>query len=203
MYERYIKRILDVVLSGFALILLSPFLLLMAFLIKIDSPGPVFFKQKRYGKNKKLFTIYKFRTMRTDAPADVPTNELEQPEKYITGTGAWLRRTSFDELPQLLNILKGDMSVIGPRPALWDQYELMKLRDEQGASGVTPGLTGWAQVNGRDELEDDVKAMRDGEYARNVSFRFDVKCLLWTVAKVFNGEGIVEGKHSRHTEEKK
>ncbi len=204
MYQRYGKRALDVLISALGILLLSPFLLAIAFVIKMDSPGPVLFKQKRFGKDKTFFTIYKFRTMRIDAPPDVPTAEMEQADRYFTPNGGWMRRTSFDELPQLFNILKGDMSVIGPRPALWDQEELIALRDQYGANGVTPGLTGWAQVNGRDELDDDVKAMRDGEYARNLSFRFDCKCFLWSVVKVFNGEGVAEGKEKkRYTEAKK
>lgn len=193
MYERYIKRILDIIISLSALIVLSPVLLIVAVLIKLDSPGPVFFTQKRYGKNKEFFNIYKFRSMRTNTPKDVPTNDLHGANSFITPLGNVLRKTSLDELPQLWNILRGDMSLIGPRPALWNQYDLMELRDKYGASMIRPGLSGWAQVNGRDSLELEQKARRDGEYARNVSFAFDVKCLWMTFIKVVRREDIVEG----------
>ena len=195
MYERYIKRVLDVIISLTALIVLSPVLLLIAVLIKLESKGPVIFKQKRFGKNKEFFEILKFRTMRTDAPRDVPTNDLRGAGNYITRLGAVLRKTSLDELPQLWNILKGDMSLIGPRPALWNQDDLMELRDKYGASMIRPGLSGWAQVNGRDYLSRDLekKARRDGEYASNISFAFDLKCFLLTIVKVFNRQGIIEG----------
>ncbi len=165
MYERYVKRALDVVFSVVSMAVLSPLFLLIAVLIKLDSPGPVIFSQKRYGKDKALFDIYKFRSMRADAPHDVPTNDLRGAGGYITPLGKILRKTSLDELPQLWNILKGDMSLIGPRPALWNQYDLMELRDRYGASGVRPGLSGWAQVNGRDYLSRDLekKARRDAE----------------------------------------
>ena len=195
MYERYIKRALDVIISLVSLIVLSPVLLIVAVLIKLESKGPVIFRQKRFGRNKELFEIWKFRTMRTDAPKDVPTNDLRGAKSYITPLGAVLRKTSLDELPQLWNILKGDMSLIGPRPALWNQYDLMELRDKYGASMIRPGLSGWAQVNGRDYLsrDEEKKARRDGEYANNISFAFDVKCFLLTIVKVFNRQGIVEG----------
>ena len=195
MYERYIKRALDVAISLVSLIVLSPLLLLIALLIKLESKGPVIFRQKRYGKNKEFFEILKFRTMRTDAPKDVPTNDLRGAKSYITRVGKVLRKTSLDELPQLWNILRGDMSLIGPRPALWNQYDLMELRDQYGASSIRPGLSGWAQVNGRDYLSRDLekKARRDGEYANNISFGFDLKCFLLTIVKVFNRQGIVEG----------
>lgn len=195
MYERYIKRFLDIVVSLAALIVLSPVLLVVAILIKLDSPGPVFFMQKRYGKNKTFFQIYKFRSMRTDTPKDVPTDALKGASSFITPVGNVLRKTSLDELPQLLNILKGDMSLIGPRPALWNQDDLMALRDQYGASMIRPGLSGWAQVNGRDALEDEEKARYDGEYANHVSFAFDVKCLWLTIVKVIRREDIVEGQH--------
>ena len=195
MYERYIKRALDIIISLISLVVLSPVLLLIAVLIKLESKGPVIFKQKRFGKSKEFFEILKFRTMRTDAPRDVPTNDLRGAGSYITRLGGVLRKTSLDELPQLWNILKGDMSLIGPRPALWNQEDLMELRDKYGASMIRPGLSGWAQVNGRDYLSRDLdkKARRDGEYANNISFAFDLKCVLLTIVKVFNRQGIVEG----------
>lgn len=206
MYERYIKRALDVVLSAVGLVALSPLLALIALAIRLDSPGPVVFHQKRFGKDRKLFEIYKFRTMRVDAPRDVPTNDLRGSKGYITRVGRILRMTSLDELPQLWNILKGDMSLIGPRPALWNQYDLMELRDRYGASGVRPGLSGWAQVNGRDYLSRDLekKARRDAEYAKNISFWFDLKCFLLTLVKVVNRQGIVEGQEGKaHPQENK
>ncbi len=202
MYERVIKRVLDVILSLCALAVLSPVMLIVALLIKLDSPGPVFFKQKRYGKNRSFFEIYKFRSMRTDTPKDVPTDALQGANSFITPLGNVLRKTSLDELPQLWNILKGDMSLIGPRPALWNQDDLMALRDEYGASMIRPGLSGWAQVNGRDAIELEQKARYDGEYASNVSFLFDVKCLWMTFVKVIRREGIVEGARGKKTEDK-
>ena len=202
MYERWIKRALDVVLSLCALAVLSPVMLIVALLIKLDSPGPVFFKQKRYGKNRSFFEIYKFRSMRTDTPRDVPTDALQGANSFITPLGNVLRKTSLDELPQLWNILRGDMSLIGPRPALWNQDDLMALRDEYGASMIRPGLSGWAQVNGRDAIELEQKARYDGEYASNVSFLFDLKCLWLTFVKVIRREGIVEGASQKKTEDK-
>lgn len=199
MYERYVKRALDVIIALVALIVLSPVMLIVALLIKLDSPGPVIFAQKRYGKNKEFFNIYKFRSMRTDTPKDVPTNDLTGAKSFITPLGSVLRKTSLDELPQLWNILKGDMSLIGPRPALWNQYDLMELRDKYGASMIRPGLSGWAQVNGRDYLSRDLekKARRDGEYAQNITFWFDLKCFLLTFVKVINRQGIVEGAEEK------
>lgn len=195
MYERYVKRALDALIALVSLLFFSPLFLLIAVLIKLDSRGPVIFRQKRYGRHRQLFEIYKFRTMRTEAPSDVPTNDLRGAGSYITPLGKILRKTSLDELPQLWNILKGDMSLIGPRPALWNQYDLMELRDRYGASDIRPGLTGWAQVNGRDYLSRDLekKARRDGEYASHVTFAFDVKIFLLTLVKVLNRQGIVEG----------
>lgn len=195
MYERYVKRALDVLISAAGLVVLSPLLLLIAIAIKLSSKGPVIFRQKRYGKDRGFFEICKFRTMRVNAPKDVPTNDLRGAKTYITPVGRVLRKTSLDELPQLWNILKGEMSVIGPRPALWNQDDLMALRDKYGASMIRPGLSGWAQVNGRDYLSRDLdkKARRDGEYAAHVSFGFDLKCFLLTIVKVFNRQGIVEG----------
>lgn len=195
MYEHCIKRLLDILFSALLLLLLLPLLLLIVVAIHIDSKGSAFFSQKRFGKNRSFFQIYKFRTMRTDTPHDVPTNDLNGATGYITRVGAVLRKTSLDELPQLWNILKGDMSFIGPRPALWNQYDLMAYRDEYGASRIRPGLSGWAQVNGRDALGRDVqkKARYDGEYAANVSFLFDMKCLLKTFVNVFTQEDVAEG----------
>ena len=195
MYEKHVKRVLDFLLSVIFLIILSPLFLLIAVAIKLDSKGPVFFKQKRFGYQRGFFMIYKFRTMRTDTPHDVPTNDLRGASGYITRVGRILRKTSLDELPQLINILKGEMSFIGPRPALWNQEDLMALRDQYGASMVRPGLSGWAQVNGRDYLSRDLekKARRDGEYAQHISFGFDLKCFLLTLVKVINRQGIVEG----------
>lgn len=199
MYERYIKRALDVLLSAVGLVVLSPLLALIALVIRLDSPGPVVFKQKRFGKDRKLFEIYKFRTMRVDAPRDVPTNDLRGSKGYITRVGRILRMTSLDELPQLWNILRGDMSLIGPRPALWNQEDLMAWRDRFGASHIRPGLSGWAQVNGRDYLSRDLekKARRDAEYVHNVSFAFDLKCFLLTLVKVVNRQGIAEGREGK------
>ena len=198
MYQRFGKRALDFLLSAAGLIVLSPLFLAVSLWIKLDSPGPVLFRQKRVGKDKVLFEILKFRTMRTDTPHDVPTHQLTHAQRYITRSGRFLRKTSVDELPQLLNILLGQMSVIGPRPALWNQDDLIAWRDRYGANGVLPGLSGWAQVNGRDELTLESKALRDGEYAQNVSFALDAKCFFLTIIKVFNREGIAEGKEGRH-----
>ena len=193
MYTRYIKRPLDFVLSLAGVIVLSPVLLVIVICIKVSSPGPIFFKQKRVGIHKTHFNILKFRTMRIDTPKDVPTHLLENPDQYITGIGKFLRKTSLDELPQLFNILKGDMAVIGPRPALWNQYDLIAERDRYGANDILPGLTGWAQINGRDELEIDVKARLDGEYVQKMSFLFDCKCFFGTITSVLHHDGVVEG----------
>ena len=176
MYQKYGKRALDFILSLGGIVCLSWLLLGLAVAIKLDSPGPVFFKQKRVGIHKTHFEIYKFRTMRADTPHDMPTHLLADPDRYITRVGRFLRKTSLDELPQLWNILKGDMAVIGPRPALWNQYDLLAERDKYGANDVRPGLTGWAQIHGRDELEIPEKARLDGEYVKNISFWMDVKC---------------------------
>ena len=193
MYRNCIKRLLAVVLSLAGIVLLGWLFVLLCIAIKLDSPGPVLFRQKRVGLGKSHFYILKFRTMRTDTPKDMPTHLLANPEQYITKVGKFLRRTSLDELPQLLNILKGDMAVIGPRPALWNQYDLIAERDRYGANDVRPGLTGWAQINGRDELEIPVKAKLDGEYVEKLSFGFDVKCFLGTIAAVLRSDGVVEG----------
>ena len=193
MYVRFFKRLIDFLLSLLGLIALSPLLLLIALLIKIDSKGPVFFRQKRVGRYKKLFSIFKFRTMRTDTPHDVPTHMLTNPEQYITRVGKFIRAHSLDELPQIWDIFLGNMSVIGPRPALWNQDVLTAQRDRCGANDVRPGLTGWAQINGRDELEIAEKAALDGEYARRISFPFDCKCFFGTFLAVATHKGIVEG----------
>ena len=166
-------------------------------LIKLDSKGPVFFKQKRVGIHKTHFYILKFRTMRIDTPKDTPTHLLENPDQYITRMGKFFRKTSLDELPQIWNILVGEMSIIGPRPALWNQYDLIAERDKYGANDVPPGLTGWAQINGRDELPIEVKAKLDGEYVKNMGFMMDVKCFFGTIISVFKSEGVVEGGTGR------
>ena len=188
-----VKRILDLLLALLATVALSPLLLVLSAIIRITSPGPVFFRQKRVGKGKSHFMIFKFRTMRTDAPKDQPTHLLANPEAYITPVGRFLRKSSLDELPQLFNIIKGEMAVVGPRPALWNQFDLIAERDRYGANDVRPGLTGWAQINGRDELPIDVKARLDGEYVKRMSFGFDLRCVLGTVFKVLRSEGVVEG----------
>ena len=189
----HVKRILGLLLSLAALVVLSPLMLILSAIIRITSPGPVFFRQRRVGIGKSHFMIYKFRTMRIDAPKDQPTHLLKDPGAYITPVGRFLRRSSLDELPQLLNIIKGEMAVVGPRPALWNQFDLIAERDKYGANDVRPGLTGWAQINGRDELPIDVKARLDGEYVKRMSFTFDVRCVLGTVMKVLRSEGVVEG----------
>lgn len=187
------KRTLDIFLSLMGLIFLSPFLLVLMFAIKLDSKGPVFFRQKRVGIHKKHFYILKFRTMRIDTPKDIPTHLLIEPEQYITRVGRFLRKTSLDELPQIVNILKGDMSIIGPRPALWNQFDLIAERDRYGANDVMPGLTGWAQINGRDELEIPEKAKLDGEYVERMSLLFDLRCFAGTISSVLRHDGVVEG----------
>lgn len=193
MYKNGVKRILDFILALCGLIVLSPVLAVLALWVRLDSPGPILFRQKRVGTHKTYFDILKFRTMRADTPRDVPTHLLKDPAQYITRSGAFLRKTSLDELPQIWNILVGQMSVVGPRPALYNQYDLIAERDKYGANDIRPGLTGWAQVNGRDELEIDAKARLDGEYARNVTFAMDAKCFVRTIACVFRRDGVVEG----------
>ncbi len=188
-----IKRLIDLVLSVCGLIILSPLLIAIVIAIKLDSKGPVIFKQKRVGKNKTYFNIWKFRTMRTDAPKDMPTHLLSSPDAYITKIGKFLRQTSLDELPQILQIVVGKMAIIGPRPALWNQYDLIEERDKYGANDITPGLTGWAQVNGRDELEIPVKAKLDGEYVEKMGFMMDCKCFIMTIFSVARHDGVVEG----------
>lgn len=193
MYQRLIKRIIDVVLSLLGLLILSPVFLLIITAIKLDSKGPILFKQKRVGKDKVLFKIYKFRTMKVDTPKDAPTHLLKNPDFFITKVGKFLRKTSLDELPQLLNIVKGEMSIIGPRPALWNQYDLVNERDKYHANDIYPGLTGWAQINGRDELPIQNKAALDGEYFERIGFLFDVKCFIGTVFSVVKNDGVIEG----------
>lgn len=193
MYQSVVKRGIDMIMSVLGLLLLSWLFLILMIAIKATSPGPVLFKQKRVGIHKTYFNILKFRTMRIDTPKDMPTHMLANPEQYITGIGKFMRKTSLDELPQLINILRGDMSVIGPRPALWNQDDLVAERDKYGANDVLPGLSGWAQVNGRDELPIAVKAKLDGEYAKRMSFGFDVKCFLLTITSVLGHKGVVEG----------
>ena len=193
MYQKFGKRFLDIVLSACGIVVLAPVFLLLAIAIKADDPGPVFFRQKRVGIHKTHFQIMKFRTMKMDAPSDVPTHLLENPEACITRVGRVLRKTSLDELPQIFQIFTGDMSIIGPRPALWNQFDLIEERDKYGANDIRPGLTGWAQINGRDELPIDVKAQLDGEYVQKMSFLFDCKCFFGTIISVLKSDGVVEG----------
>lgn len=193
MYKNCLKRVFDFLLSLIGLIVLSPVFLILCIWIKLDSRGPILFKQKRVGKNKEYFNILKFRTMSIDTPKDTPTHLLENPEQYITKAGRFMRKTSLDELPQIINILAGQMSVIGPRPALWNQYDLIEERDKYHANDIRPGLTGWAQINGRDELEIEVKAKLDGEYVERLSFLFDMKCFFGTITSVLKHDGVVEG----------
>jgi len=188
-----VKRTGDIILSLIGLIILSPVFLILIIAIKLDSRGPILFKQKRVGIHKKHFYILKFRTMRIDTPKDTPTHLLENPDQYITKVGKFMRKTSFDELPQIINILKGEMSIIGPRPCLWNQYDLIKERDKYSANNVSPGLTGWAQINGRDELPIEVKARKDGVYVRKMSWGMDFRCFIGTVTSVLKSDGVVEG----------
>lgn len=190
----FFKRVLDFLLALVGLIVLSPVFLILIVFIKLDSKGPILFKQKRVGIHKTHFEILKFRTMKIDTPKDMPTHMLANPEKYITRVGKFLRKTSLDELPQIINILKGEMSIIGPRPALWNQYDLIDERDKYGANDILPGLTGWAQVHGRDELEIEEKAKLDGYYVKHLGFKLDVQCFFLTIKSVLKSEGVVEGK---------
>jgi len=199
----YIKKIMDILLSFLAIILLSPMFLLLIIAIKIDSKGPILFKQKRVGKNKEHFMIWKFRTMKIDTPKDTPTHLLKDPDQYITNVGKFLRKTSLDELPQIFNIASGKMSIIGPRPALWNQYDLIEERDKYRVNDVYPGLTGWAQINGRDELPIDVKARLDGQYVERMGFIMDVKCFFGTIASIVKSDGVVEGGTGAVKEAKK
>lgn len=193
MYRRYIKRLLDIVLSGCGILVFALPMAVIALAVKLDSEGPVLFWQKRIGAHKTTYFMPKFRSMYTQAPADSPTHLLEDPKRWITPVGAFLRKTSLDELPQLFSIFVGHMSVVGPRPALWNQDDLIAQRELYGANDLRPGLTGWAQINGRDELPIDVKARLDGEYVQKLSFRFDVKCFMGTFLKVLSADGVVEG----------
>lgn len=193
MYQKFGKRLWDILLSGCGIVALSPVYLLVALAIKIDDPGPVFFRQKRVGLHKTHFNILKFRTMKMCTPHDTPTHLLQNPEQYITRVGGFLRKTSLDELPQIFQIFTGRMSVIGPRPALWNQFDLIALRDQVGANDVRPGLTGWAQINGRDEIPLEQKAALDGEYVKNLSFLFDCKCFFGSITAVLGHKGVVEG----------
>ncbi|KAB7639885.1 sugar transferase [Bacillus sp. B3-WWTP-C-10-D-3] len=193
-YKLYLKRIIDFIIALIGLVILSPIILILIVCIKVDSKGPVLFKQRRIGKGKREFYILKFRTMRIDTPKDTPTHLLENPEVYITKLGKFLRKTSLDELPQILNIIKGEMSIVGPRPALWNQYDLIQERDKYGANDILPGLTGWAQINGRDELPINIKASLDGEYATKLSLAFDVRVFFKTLSSVVTSEGVKEGR---------
>ena len=192
MYQ-YVKRALDLIMAIVLMIIFLIPMIIIGILIKLDSKGPILFKQKRVGINKTHFNIYKFRTMYIDTPKDMPTHMLKDPDQFITRAGKFLRKTSLDELPQIINIIKGEMAIIGPRPALWNQYDLIEERDKYHANDVRPGLTGWAQINGRDELEIDVKARLDGEYVKRISFLFDLKCFFGTITSVLKSDGVVEG----------
>jgi O-antigen biosynthesis protein WbqP len=191
----YVKQIIDFLLALIGMLVLWPIFLIIAIVIKTNSKGPILFKQKRLGKNKSEFYILKFRTMRTDTPRDMPTHLLEDPDFFITKVGKFLRKTSLDELPQIINILKGEMSIVGPRPALWNQYDLIAERDKYGANDIKPGLTGWAQINGRDEISIDAKAKLDGEYVWKMSFMVDASCFFSTIVSVLNHDGVVEGRN--------
>lgn len=194
MYKYFFKRFLDIIFSFVGILILFPVWIVLILAIIIDDPGPVFFTQKRIGKHKKYFKILKFRTMKTSSPHDTPTHLLDNPEKYITIVGRFLRKSSLDELPQLFNILIGQMSIIGPRPCLWNQYDLIKERDRYRANDILPGLTGWAQINGRDELDVYIKAKLDGEYVQRHNFRFDCKCFFKTITSVLKREGFVKSE---------
>jgi len=193
MYRNFFKRVIDIVLSALGIIALFWLFLIIAIAIVIDDPGPVIFKQRRIGRNRVFFNIWKFRSMKMSAPHDIPTHMLKDPEQYITKVGKFLRKTSLDELPQLFNIFVGQMSIIGPRPALWNQNDLILERDKYNVNDLRPGLTGWAQINGRDELEISEKARLDGEYAKRISFLFDIKCFFRTILSVLKQDGVVEG----------
>ena len=202
MYKKFFKRSIDIIVSLAGLILFSWLFLIITIAIVIDDPGPVFFSQKRIGKGKKYFQIYKFRSMKISTPGDIPTHLLENPEQYITGVGRFLRKSSLDEIPQLFNILKGDMSVIGPRPALWNQEDLIEERDKYGANDVSPGLSGWAQICGRDKLSIEAKAKLDGEYVQNMSFLFDCRCFFGTPISVLKGDGSTDDKTEKQQKER-
>lgn len=193
MYRNYGKRLLDLLLSACGILVLLPVYLVIAVAIEMDDPGPVLFRQKRVGIHKTHFEIMKFRTMKVDTPRDTPTHLLKNPDQYITRVGRFLRKTSLDELPQIFQIFTGKMAIIGPRPALWNQFDLLAERDKYGANDIRPGLTGWAQINGRDELPIDVKARLDGEYTEKLSFLFDCRCFFGTIFAVLRHDGVVEG----------
>ena len=193
-YDKFVKRCIDKLLAFCGLVILSPIFLIIIIAIKIDDPGPVLFTQKRVGKNKQYFKLHKFRSMKMSTPHDVPTHMLDHPERYITKVGRFLRKSSLDELPQIWDIFIGNMAIIGPRPALWNQDVLISLRDKYDANDIKPGLTGWAQINGRDELELEVKAKFDGDYVEKQSFIFDLRCFFGTIFRVVRSDGIVEGK---------
>ena len=200
-YRTTIKRLLDIILSACGILLLSPLFLILMLAVYIDDPGPFFFRQKRVGIHQSTFYLWKFRSMKVSTPKDVPTHLLENPEQYITRVGRFLRKTSLDELAQIFQIFTGSMSIVGPRPALWNQFDLIEERDRYGANDVRPGLTGWAQINGRDELSIAEKARYDGEYVARLSFAFDVKCFFGTFGKVLRQEDVVEGAHDEKQEE--
>ena len=202
MYKKFGKRLIDILLSSLALILLALPMLIIAIIVKLTSKGTVLFRQRRVGKGKHIFMMPKFRSMYTETPADMPTHLLQDPERWLTPVGRVLRKTSLDELPQILSIFTGKMSIVGPRPALWNQDDLVAERDKYGANDVRPGLTGWAQINGRDELPIDVKARLDGEYVEKMSFLFDMKCIVMTVLKVVKHDGVVEGGTGAMAEKK-
>ncbi len=193
MYKRFFKRLIDIILSGAGIILLSVPMLVIALVIKAEDPGPAIFRQQRVGRGKRLFWLYKFRSMKMNTPHDTPTHLLENPQQYLLKSGLILRKLSLDELPQMFNIFRGQMSIVGPRPALWNQDDLIAERDKYGANDIKPGLTGWAQINGRDELGIEVKAALDGEYVKKESFLFDAKCFFATIFKAAKSEGVVEG----------
>lgn len=202
MYKRFFKRFIDIVMSAIGIVVLAIPMLIVALAIKIDSPGKVLFRQERVGKNKKSIYILKFRSMRSDTPKNVPTHLLADPEMYITKVGRFIRKTSIDELPQVFCIFAGSMSIIGPRPALFNQTDLLAERDKYGANDITPGLTGLAQISGRDELPIDVKAKLDGEYVEKMSFWFDVKLFFGTIFSVLKSDGVVEGGTGQLEKEK-
>jgi len=190
MYRNHIKRLLDINLSTLALLVLAPVMIIAAIAVKLESPGPVFFKQQRVGVHKTRFEILKFRTMREGTPADVPTERFQHTDQ-ITRVGRFLRKTSLNELPQLINIIKGEMSIIGPRPALGNQFDLLRERDKYGANDILPGLSGWAQINGRDTIDNKTKARFDGEYVNNIGFWFDIKIIIGTILTVLTNTGVV------------
>ena len=200
MYKNFFKRFFDIIISFIGIVILLPLEIIISLMVLITNPGPIFFLQERVGKNKKNFKMIKFRTMKTSAPHDIPTHLLEKPDAYITFVGKFLRKTSLDELPQLLNILVGQMAIIGPRPALWNQFDLIAEREKYGANTVRPGLTGWAQINGRDELSIEEKAKLDGYYVKNISLIFDLKCFFKTILVAIKQDGIVEGKNEKKGE---